>query len=88
MVNSPGQAVDLLRKNFKQALVAGGGTLNAAFMEQGLIDEIYLDVEPTALGDGIKLFSGETFDVKLELLGVKHLSKNELQLHYQVIHDN
>lgn len=85
-VNSPGQALDLLRgKDFKEALVAGGGTLNAAFMEQGLIDEIYLDVEPIALGDGIKLFSGKVFNRRLKLLGIKHLSENELQLHYRVL---
>ena len=89
VVNSPGQALDLLRgKNFKQALVAGGGTINASFMEQKSIDEIFLDVEPVALGDGIKLFSGKAFDVKLKLLGVKHLSKNELQLHYRVLNKN
>lgn len=87
VVNSPRQALEVLRgKNFKQTLVAGGGALNAAFMEQGLIDEIYLDVEPIALGDGIKLFSGKVFELKLRFLGIKYLSENEPQLHYQVIH--
>lgn len=85
VVNSPRQAVDLLRKSFKQALVAGGGKINAVFMEQGLIDEVYLDIEPIALGDGIKLFSGKAFNRRLKLLGIKHLSENELQLHYRVL---
>lgn len=87
VVDSPKKALDfLITKHFKKALIAGGGEVNASFMEQKLVDEIYLDVEPIALGDGIKLFSGKAFELKLRLLGTKHLSENELQLHYQVIH--
>lgn len=86
VVNSPMDALSFLRaEKFKEALVAGGGTVNSSFMEQKLVDEIYLDVEPVVLGDGIKLFFGKAFDLKLKLLGVKNLSEDELQLHYQVI---
>jgi len=41
--------VDLEKEKFNQALVAGGGTLNASFMAENLIDEIYIDVEPKFL---------------------------------------
>jgi dihydrofolate reductase len=74
----------LEEQGFREAVVAGGGKLNASFMKEGLIDEIYLDVEPTLLGRGIKLFSDEDFEAKLELVEVKNLSSNETQLHYRV----
>lgn len=85
-VDSPQKALEILeRKGFKKALVAGGGTLNASFMKEGLIDEIYLDVEPVFLGKGIRLFEKADLDVKLRLLETKKLSADEIQLHYQVL---
>jgi riboflavin biosynthesis pyrimidine reductase len=66
-------------------LVAGGGKLNGSFMKEGLIDDIYLDVEPTILGNGIKLFGDRELEKKLRLIGMKRLSRNEIQLHYKVI---
>ena len=83
---SPKDILEMLKKKgFKKACVAGGGINNANFMKQGLIDEILVDVEPTIFGKGIKLFADADFDLKLKLLKVKKLSKNELQLHYKVL---
>ncbi len=84
-VRSPKQALKTLEeKGFSSALVGGGGALNGSFMQEGLVDEIYLDIEPVALGVGIQLFGGKDLDVRLKLLGTKKLSENEIQLHYQV----
>ncbi len=81
---SPKEALNLLN-DFKVVVVAGGGALNKSFAEQNLIDELYLDIEPFAFGNGIRLFSEGKFEKKLELLGVKNITKNELQLHYKVV---
>ena len=85
-VDSPEQAIKLLeKKGFSKILVAGGGTLNSSFMQKGLVDEIYLDVEPFLFGKGIKLFADNDFETKLELLETKQLSKNTIQLHYRIL---
>ncbi len=85
VAKSPKEALKILKeKNFARALVAGGGMLNSSFMKEKLVDEIYLDVEPLVFGKGIKLFSDNDFDAKLELIGAKSLSKNTIQLHYRV----
>lgn len=85
-VNSPSQALALLeRKGFETAMVGGGGTLNSAFLEEELVDEIYLDVEPLLFGKGLPLFSMADFTANLELLETKKLNKNTLQLHYKVL---
>ena len=82
---SPKGVVEMLkRKGFKLALV-GGGALDASFLKAGLVDEIYLDVEPRAFGNGINVFNGEDFEAKLELVGTRKLSRNEIQLHYRVL---
>lgn len=65
-------------------VVAGGGILNSAFMKEKLVDEIYIDVEPVVFGKGIRLFADSEFETKLELVGTRKISKNEIQLHYKV----
>lgn len=85
-IKSPKDALAILEKEgFDNALVAGGGTLNASFMEENLVDEIYLDVEPVVFGKGIRLFRENDFEAKLKLLETKKLSDSEIQLHYQVL---
>ncbi len=85
-VNSPEQAIETLKeKGFNEVFIAGGAALNSSFMQKGLVDEIYLDIEPFVFGDGVKLFSENDFEANLELLSIKNLSKNVLQLHYRVI---
>lgn len=86
VAHSPAEALSILEgKGFTEALVAGGGTLNGSYLEAGLIDEIFIDVEPVVFGGGIKLFGEGKFDQKLKLLESKQLAPNELQLHYQVL---
>jgi dihydrofolate reductase len=84
VADSPQQALELL-KDAQEVVVAGGGALNASFMAQNLVDEIYIDIEPIAFGTGIPLFHGEDFERSLKLLGIKNISGNEIQLHYQVL---
>lgn len=54
-------------------------------MKEGLIDEIFLDVEPVVFRKGIKLFADADFEAKLELLETRNFSNNEVQLHYKVL---
>jgi dihydrofolate reductase len=85
-VDSIQDALKILEdKGFSEVLVAGGGKLNTSFMKAGLVDEIYLDVEPLVFGEGILLFSPVDFQRKLKLLEVKKLSDQTIQLHYKVL---
>lgn len=83
---NPINALTRMQTNgYEEVLVAGGSQLNSAFIKEGLVSEIYLDVEPMIFGKGIKLFAEADFEEKLELLGVKQLSKNTVQLHYKIL---
>ena len=84
VAHSPQEALDLMT-DFDEVVVAGGGKLDAAFLDGNLIDEIYLDVEPAIVGEGIPLFSGSTADRKLKFLGSKKFGDDEIQLHYAVV---
>ena len=83
VAHTPQEAIDLL-SDFAEIIVAGGGILNAAFLAENLVDEIYLDVEPVIIGNGIPLFKGQDFERNLKFLGQRMLSENEIQLHYGV----
>lgn len=71
-------------EGFDEILITGGGNLNALFMKENLIDEIILDVEPKALGKGIKIFEDEDFETDLEIMEFKSFSPNGIQLHYKI----
>lgn len=81
---SPKNALDKASElGFTKVLLTGGGTLNSAFMKAGLVDEIIINIEPFVLGRGIRIFSEETFENKLQLIKVKKLNEI-LQLHYKI----
>ena len=84
IARSPREALHQLR-DFQEVIVAGGGKLNASFLQEKLIDEIYIDIEPIVFGDGISLFHSSNFESTLKLLDTKKISEDEIQLHYKVI---
>lgn len=74
----------LTERGYTEAILGGGSTINGLFLTQGLIDEIYLTVEPKLFGSGLDVFSHADVDIDLELLEVNKLSNQTLQLHYRV----
>lgn len=84
IAHSPREALDLLQE-YQNVIVAGGGAANAAFLTEGLVNEIYLDIEPKLFGKGVKLLNESNVDLDLELVGTKKISQNEIQLHYKVL---
>ena len=65
--------------------MAGGGHTAAAFLEAGLIDEIFFSVHPHIFGQGIKPFEGIDINKKVKLLDTRSLGDNFFELHYEVV---
>ena len=84
IAHSPKEALNLIKESEK-VIVAGGATLNSSFLEENLIDELYLDIEPIILSQGIPIFKESNFERKLKLIGQKMITPHEIQLHYQVL---
>ena len=57
---SPGEHLDEMRTaaGDKNLWVVGGGDLASQFADQGLLDELILNVASAVLGEGIPLFAG------------------------------
>ena len=61
----------------------GGSLVAKLLMEKNLIDEYIISVIPTILGDGKRLFRGETARIPLDLVKTKHYESGLIQLHYK-----
>ena len=82
--SSPKNAIKIAKRlGFNNILLIGGARLNTSFIQENLIDEIIINIEPTLLGEGIKLFSEKKFYKKLKLFKIKKL-KSIIQLNYKI----
>lgn len=82
---SPRQLVDRLIDHHKRMLLVGGSKIYSAFMKEGLINEIYLTIEPVVFGRGKNLFADDSFDADLNLVSIEKLNrKGTLLLRYKV----
>jgi dihydrofolate reductase len=83
LVKSPKQAIVLAQKLHKDlVVVTGGGQTFGSFLKENLIDEIFIDIEPLAFGEGIPFLSAGDFETKFDLIETKLLSSQTIQLHY------
>ena len=84
----PQGVINLLQsQNIAQALLIGGGSTNAAFWNENLIDEIILSVHPLFLGQGLRLFRESARERRLILQQSKELNDGLIQSTYLVSKD-
>ncbi len=62
--------------------ICGGASVYDLFIRAGVVDELYLTIEPLLFGTGVHLLASE-IEQRLELLGVQNLNENSLLLHYK-----
>lgn len=70
---------------YERLFVSGGATVNNAFMERDIVDNIILNYNPFILNKGIPLFNGDYFESRLKLEKVVKEKEDILQVHYSVI---
>ena len=80
--------VELFR-NYQSVAILGGGMVYQAMLEKGLMDEIFVTVEPLVFGRGRAMFVGGRRTIGLRLLSAKRLNqKGTMLLHYQIDRQN
>ena len=72
-------------QNVGMIAVLGGTQTYTYFLENDLLDEIYLTIEPIIFGRGLNLFeTKESFETRFKLESTKQLNdKGSLLLHYK-----
>ncbi len=69
----------------RTAALAAGPTTCLSFLRAGVINELYLSIEPVSLGRGIRLFTEEEFISRFELLDMRKLnSEGTVMMRYRV----
>lgn len=70
---------------YNTVAVCGGGMVYRTMLENNLLDELYVTIEPLIFGRGKAMFVGDTQTTRLRLLSVRRLNRSgTLLLHYQV----
>lgn len=76
-----------LLEGYKSVAVLGGGTVYQFMLENRLLDEVFVTVEPLIFGRGKEMFMGGMRTARVTLLSVKRLNRTgTLLLHYQINH--
>ncbi|OGV91821.1 hypothetical protein A3A66_02580 [Microgenomates group bacterium RIFCSPLOWO2_01_FULL_46_13] len=74
----------LEKERYSEVAVCGGSQIYTMFMEAGVVNKLYLTVEPMLFGKGIKLFD-KAAERRLELVQVKNLNRYTLLLEYNLL---
>jgi dihydrofolate reductase len=75
---------DLARRGYSEVIVGGGASVYRQFLAAGLVDELWLTVEPLTFGAGISLLGDEPAELRLRLLEHIAITPNAIQLKYAV----
>jgi len=75
---------DLESRGYKEVAIMGGAQIYTMFMEAGLVDKVYLTVEPIMFGSGMNLFA-RSLDVNLKLQSTQKLNDNTIAFEYDVV---
>ena len=68
----------------KSTWIFGGASIAQQYTQAGLVDEIYIGLVPTILGDGKRLFEKVGKRIELKLLDAKRFDQDLMLLHYAV----
>jgi dihydrofolate reductase len=84
MNKSPQEVIDWLEsKGHEQVVLAGGASVYGQYLQAGLVDEMFLTVEPYLFGEGIPL--AKDFDrIKMELVESKQIGESSVLMHYKL----
>jgi len=83
--NLPDEISKLKKEKGKEIVMFGSPTLTRSLMDENLIDEYWLFINPILLGQGNPLFKNLSHEIKLRLLMSKTFASGVVCLHYSAI---
>ena len=81
---TPAQLINSLRqRGLQRCALLGGAQIHSLFLNAGLVDELWLTIEPLLFGRGTPLLANQVL-TKLTLLSKEQLAPSTLLLKYRV----
>lgn len=77
---------DLKKRGFERVVIGGGAQIYSAFLDAGLVTDIYATIEPIVFGDGVPFVSGKLLK-RLKFVESKMLNESATLLHYRLSED-
>ena len=82
---SPQQILQALAtEGYQQVSICGGASIYRLFMDQGLVNEMFITVEPVTFGQGIKLFEDQAVFDQFQLTEEKSLNQQGTKLQHWI----
>jgi len=76
---------DLSQRGFTEVIIGGGATINGMFLLVGLVDELWLTIEPKLFGAGLNLFGEIDVNLNLELIAdPERIGDNSILVKYKI----
>ncbi|MEK7583803.1 MAG: dihydrofolate reductase [Patescibacteria group bacterium] len=72
-------------RGIDEVAIIGGSQINASFLEENLVDELYITIATMVFGQGVSLSSGYDLDLQLRLLEIEQIGSDVALLHYEVV---
>jgi dihydrofolate reductase len=83
---TPQEIVRILEaRGHHEGVIIGGTQTVSTFVKSGVVDEIYLIVEPVLFGAGLPLLRDVDAEYRVTLLDVRQLNTHTVQLHYRLM---
>ncbi|HTF21635.1 MAG TPA: dihydrofolate reductase [Chryseolinea sp.] len=67
-----------------EAVIIGGALTMSQFINDGLVDDLYIVMEPVIFGNGLRLLTDIELESKLTLLEVTKMNDGTIELHYEM----
>lgn len=75
---------NLSKRGYKEVAICGGSKIYTMFLKAGVVDTIYLTIEPVLFGKGISIFN-EELNVQLQLVHHHKTDTGTFLLEYKVL---
>jgi dihydrofolate reductase len=75
----------LEQEGVKEVALCGGASIYTIFLEQGLVDKLYLTIEGALFGNGVPFLNKE-LEIKMKLVSSTILGESTLLLEYEIQH--
>lgn len=81
---TPAQVLAKLeQEGYQNVLIAGGSSVYRQYLASGVVDRLFLTIEPVLFGTGVKLCDAPLGMLELELQQVHELSQQTIVLEYR-----